>query len=392
MTEKPTHSPLGASSAERWMTCPGSYTLLSKLELPPTEEKDFQVEGTAAHEALAHCLKNGSEAWEIVGQEFNKVIVSQEMADAIQVFLSRDSEDLASEIAAVREFTEVSLQHPQHELCYGTVDRGLVWPGIKRIKVKDFKYGAGIAVEVKENPQIMYYAYLLLSKLDIHEPHEWRVELEIVQPRIDWHPDGIIRTWETDAQYILDWGNSTLLPAMQAAQIDLDFVAGEHCRFCPAKLVCPLMRSLYGAAMQADPNEIKELTTDELARAYGFKDAVKHYIRAMEEEMMRRLMAGQKHPAVKLVQKKANRVWKSEAKDELIAKLGADKVFTEPAFKGPAEIEKLGVEAKKLVKEFAFTPNTGFTVAMADDKRVAVTIETAIQAFPNILDLVKESA
>jgi hypothetical protein len=383
MTEQ-THSPLGASGAERWMNCAGSFTLLKTLQLPPTDEPDYRHAGTAAHEALAHCLKEGKEGWEIVGDKFNGVEVTTEMADAVQMFLTRDREDLASELAAVREYTETHLKHPSHELCYGTIDRGLVWPGIKRVKVKDFKYGEGVMVDADENPQLMYYAYLLLTKLDLQDAHEWKVELEIVQPR-GFHQLGPIRTWETDAQYILDWGNSVLLPAMEVAQVELDFNAGDWCRFCPAKLVCPLMNSLFGAAMKADPKEIKELTMDEIARSYQHVQAVEQYVRALKEEAYRRLFTGETHEAIKLVPKKANRVWNGDAAAVFKEKFGA-KAFTEPTIKSPAEMEKIDGEAKALVKQHAYTPQTGLTVALASDKRPAVKVETTIQAFPNALD------
>ena len=87
METQPLHSPLGASSAERWMKCPGSVRLIQSLQLPETDEPDYRREGTAAHEAIAHCLRSDLDAWEVVGQKFYNTEVSIEMADAIQTYL-----------------------------------------------------------------------------------------------------------------------------------------------------------------------------------------------------------------------------------------------------------------------------------------------------------------
>lgn len=393
MTDKPKHSPLGASGAERWMNCPGSYTLLNTLKLPTTDEKDFQKEGTAAHEALAFLLmRPDMDAWEIVGDKHNDVEVTPEMADALQVFIDRDRADLKTMPAGAKTFIEYGIDHPDHPLFYGTLDRALVWPEQKRVKIRDFKYGQGVVVEVEENPQLLYYAYGLLKDFVTRDDCEgWAVELEIVQPRIDWHPDGPVRSWTIDAQYVLDWGDSTLLPAMQAAQIELNFDAGKWCRFCPAKLVCPLMQSLFGAAMKSDPRDIKELTLDEVANAYQYTQAVEQYINALKEEAYRRLFAGEAHDAIKLVPKKANRVLKPEAEAVFKEKFG-EEAYTKPKLKSAAELEKIDSEAKKLVKEYAYTPLTGLTVALASDKRPGVKVETTIQAFPNALDFAKEEA
>ncbi|MDE2020994.1 MAG: DUF2800 domain-containing protein, partial [Patescibacteria group bacterium] len=82
------HSPLGASSAERWLHCPGSIALAKKIVLPDAEESEYAKEGTAAHEAAAFCLKNDFDSWEIIGQDFGGIICTREMAEALQIYIS----------------------------------------------------------------------------------------------------------------------------------------------------------------------------------------------------------------------------------------------------------------------------------------------------------------
>ena len=64
------HSPLGASSAERWMNCPGSVALIQALKLEGTDDPEYRKMGTAAHAAAAHITLNDMDAWEVVGQKF----------------------------------------------------------------------------------------------------------------------------------------------------------------------------------------------------------------------------------------------------------------------------------------------------------------------------------
>ena len=75
-----------------------------------------------------------------------------------------------------------------------------------------------------------------------------------------------------------------------------------------------------------------------------------------------------------------NRVFKAGAEEILKARLGPE-VYITPTLKGPAQIEELGKAAKDLVAEWAFTPRTGTTVALWDDKRVAIKVTSSQQAF-----------
>jgi hypothetical protein len=69
-------------------------------------------------------------------------------------------------------------------------------------------------------------------------------------------------------------------------------------------------------------------------------------------------------------------------------KFGED-AFTKPQLRSPAEMEKLGAAAKELVREYAYTPQTGLTVAREDDNRPAVKMESTQQAFGAIVNNLK---
>lgn len=368
--KRPTHSPLGASSAERWMNCPGSVALIKVLATPETDEPEYRGLGIAAHELAAECLYSGRDAWEYIGEHFHDFEVDKDMADAVQVYLDTVRPSMALEGA--KSYVEYSISHPAHPLFYGTLDEGTVYS--HTAEINDYKHGEGIVVEIENNPQLLYYAYGFLREF----PEVTTAILRIVQPRAY---AAAVREWAVSREFIESWATNTLLPAMRMAELeggDLD--AGNWCRFCPAKLVCPLMKNLFGAAMLTNPKEVSELSAASLGRSYNYIQAVKFYIKALEEEIFARLNRGGDVPGTKLVLKKANRVFKPEALALAREKFG-DEAFTMPEMKSPSGIDALGLNGKAFTKEYAYTPQTGLTVAGAEDNRVAVTVKTSQEAF-----------
>jgi hypothetical protein len=95
------------------------------------------------------------------------------------------------------------------------------------------------------------------------------------------------------------------------------------------------------------------------------------------------MMQGKNVPGTKLVHKKANRVWKGGAEAVFREQFG-DKAVWPTTLKSPAEMEKVNTDAKALVKEFAYTPESGLTLALESDKRSAVPVRTAEQVFGHV--------
>lgn len=370
---RPAHSPLGASSAERWMNCPGSVALIKRLNLPQSDEPDFARDGTNAHAMAAWCLEHDRDAWEALGHDKNW---TPDMVDAVQVYIDH-IRSLHTETSVAHY--EHRIQSDRHPLFYGTLDAGIV--DGDHLHIRDFKFGAGVVVEVEGNPQILYYAYGLLQ----HLPAIRTVTLGIVQPRAH-HPDGPVRVTETSADVVRTWAETTLFPAMDAVAVSGDLDPGAWCRFCPAKLVCPVLTGLFGAAAKADPARVVDYSDTQLDREYDKLGAVKAYIAAVERMTLARLERGAVMQFAKLVQKKANRVWHENALDELSKTIPMDLLHV-TEMKSPAQVEALGPAQKRLVRKLAYTPNTGFTVAHALDSRIAVTPEKAENVFAHVKEL-----
>lgn len=380
MTNLPAHSPLGGSGAERWMNCGGSVFLIKKLQLAESDEPDFRTEGSAAHHFAALCLTEGKDGWEIIGEKHeNGVEAGEDMANAVQLYLDtmrplmKDAKDIIIE----QRFHRPDL-HPEY---FGTADFAAWYEEEALLDVTDYKHGIGIQVDVEWNAQLMYYAYGLLDRF----PDARRVRLRIVQPR-GFHPAGPIRVWEIGAEALCEWAEDELLPAMHRQEMDGNLKAGEWCRFCPAKLVCPLLNGLFGAAMKADPKNIRNMSNEALGLGYQYIAPLKFFLKAYEEEVYRLLTLGKKVQGTKLVAKKANRVFKPGAEAVLKARFG-NAVYTEPEFKSPAAIEAISPEAKELMVEWAYTPFTGVTVAVESDKRPAVPHHTLEERFKGAVGL-----
>lgn len=373
----PAHTRLSASSAEIWMNCPESIALAERFNIQDAEESEFSAEGTAAHELAAHCLKNNLDAWECIGQEFYRHTVTADMAVHVQMYL-----DFCRNVSEGADFVEIEtrVDNPEfHPDFGGTADFTAVGPAF--IHVVDLKYGAGIAKDAKDNPQIMYYAYGKLLQLEPDLPIH--VGLSIVQPRA-FHSDGPIREVWLSVDELKAWGETKLRPAMlRVDEPDRPLKAGDHCRFCPAMKVCPVMTAMFNAAALADPESAKELTDQELGLEYEHISQVKMYLRALEKEVYRRMVnQGRTIPGAKVVENMASRVWKPGGEDVVKLTFGDD-AYEERKLKSPAGIEKL-VGGADIAKEWAFKPHTGYTIAPVTDRRAAITLKPAAATYSGV--------
>ncbi len=378
-TPRPLHSPLGASGAERWVSCPGSVALLALVGKEDTsDEPDYRREGVAMHEAAAHALEQYPplDAWELVGMEFNATPMTPELADPLQVYL-----DYCLGLGGER-YIEYPISSPVHPQFYGTLDFGSLG---ETIEIVDLKGGQGIMVEIEDNPQVKYYAFGLIDGIERHgrrgfEDHTV-VGLTICQPR-GFHADGPVRRWETTVGAIKAWVHDDLVPAMHATEYDQTLTVGEWCRFCPAKLVCPMLTSLFEAACKANAQHLPDTSDEALGRSFTLAAGVKHYLKALELEAYNRAMRGHTIPGGKLVHKKANRVWKEGAAGMFIERFGDD-AMNPGEFKTPAQMDKVPA-AKELVREFAFTPTSGLTFVLETATGQAVTVTEPTERFAGV--------
>ena len=149
------HSHLGASSSYRWMACPGSVALSKDV---PRKDTFFSKEGTAAHKLgeIAFAAKLHPSNW--LGEIIEEVEVSTYMVEAVVVYVDylKSLDVLDNELRLEHKFDLSKLNPPAP--MFGTSDCTCYVPLEFKLIVADYKHGAGVAVDVDDNSQLMYYA------------------------------------------------------------------------------------------------------------------------------------------------------------------------------------------------------------------------------------------
>lgn len=357
------HSEIGASSMYRWSECPGSVRLSRGIK---SKQSVYAEEGIEAHEIAADWL-NGRPA---------PADLDPEMYEAIKVYVDAIFYDWVT--IGVKEATllvehkfDLSKVYPG---AFGTADAAIYDPINKILYVYDFKYGAGIPVEVKGNPQLKYYGLGALLSFDVPCVE---VELVIAQPRCS-HPDGPIRRWRFPSIELLDFASDLAEYAKATENPNAPLVPGDHCRFCPASGICS---ELHGKALTLAKEEFRnDLTYDpeKLSHVLDWIPTLEGWIKSVKDFAYGEAQHGRTPPRYKLVAKRANRKWKDEkaAINYVTQDLGLTESAFSTSFKSPAQIEKmLSKEQKIELKSYYTSETSGTSLVPEHDKRPPVLLD-----------------
>lgn len=357
MVELLAHSPLGPSSAERWINCPGS--VLATRDIPEVP-KVFAAEGTAAHTLSEWCRRQGKKAHEFIGVrqtvEGFEFTVNQEMADAVQEFVDKAAEFEGD------PFYEVRVAYDEYVPDgFGTADDIRIADGV--CKIVDLKYGKGVPVFAPENEQLMLYA------LGVYLTYRWlykfdKIVLAISQPRLDSYDE-----WETSLEEVLDFAQNVVKPAAALAmQPGAPFKSGSWCQFCKIKATCRTRaESVFdavvgefedlGAAADAATGaseRVPTLTNDEVAKALLAWPNIEKWGKAIKAHAASEVLAGRAVGDFKFVAGRGSRDWVEDESvvvnrlKEVAPELCEDELYTKPVLLGPAAMEKVPSIGKKV--------------------------------------------
>lgn len=398
---QPAHAELGASSASRWMACPGSIRMCRDL---PDRRSVWAAEGTAAHAVGEKCLTGNRTPDSCKGDSItvdgDTFTVDDDMIAAVQVYVDHIQDvgyNRGTKKDPVHIEKKVSLSayadNPDdilHQM-FGTADYiRYLWPE-KTLLVADYKHGAGVKVEAEGNAQSRYYALGALAEFRGFEIQN--IETHIIQPRCD--PDNPISIERIDIVDLLDWSTDLFDAARDTQDPNAPLIAGKHCRFCPAQGVCPQVREQRMQAAQLVFHNGKDgqivpampperLKLDQLRAVLDSADDITAWVNACQKlahDMLDTGMTDEDRRTLgyKLVAKRAMRKWRDEqgAADWLCEQfgLGDEDIYGEPKIKSPAQIEKqLDKHGKKLLKDadLIVAESSGNTLAPESDKRPAV--------------------
>jgi hypothetical protein len=384
MTTGCSHAVLGASTAHRWMSCPGSVRLAAGVEVSASA---YAEEGAAAHMLADMCLKAGVDARALIGRKLNDHVVDAEMVDAVQVYLGavRAEQEPGDPLWVEQRFSLDRLRPPGE--MFGTADAVIYKPGLRRMLVFDLKYGAGLVVEAVGNPQGRYYgvgACIALADCPASE-----VEIVVVQPRVP-HPAGPIRRETIFAFELVEWSADLLEAAERTLDPEAPLVAGAWCRFCPAAGICPALRQQalataqmeFAAAPLPSPPTPASLPAGEVGRLLVAAELAELWIRALRAHAHAELEAGRIIPGWRLVPKRPTRRWRDEGRTvvELRALGLSEDELIERRLKSPTQVEKLvGSSRKREIAALVVAASDGTTLARQTDHRPSLVSGMAVE-------------
>jgi len=352
---------VGGSTAKRVIACPGSVALVDKM--PPKPSSSYADTGTLLHDTIADILNSDDlTPQSFLGRKHADVVLTQDLIDSkLQVALSAldeidEGEGLSYAVEAVVDFGDFLPD------VFGSVD--LIGRLDGRAIVLDWKFGDGVAVEVEENAQLLFYAAAAMRTpatawafKDVSE-----VELVIVQP-----PS--VKRWTTTVERVKQFEDELARAVKVALKPDAPLAAGEHCRWCAAKPVCPLMT---GAIDRIAKAKIEALPIDQIAHYLDQIPMVESFIKDLQQLAHGLMEEGNNVPGWKLVNKRATRQWTDADKAVAYLTLAGVEPFEEKIIT-PAAAEKLLKKAKQnLPDDLVVAVSSGSTLAPESDPRPAV--------------------
>jgi hypothetical protein len=363
---KMNHSKIvGGSTAKRVINCPGSVALVQQAP-PQVGSRDADT-GSALHYIMSEVLGGTVQAQAFVDASLHGIKITQQHLD----------DKIGPALAALDDIGTVEM--PVEFAVEQTVDFGTLLPQVfgsvdligrygDTALVLDWKFGDGVTVEVEENEQLMFYACAAMRTRGL----EWvfdgatQVELVIVQPPA-------VRRWVTTFDRLRAFERTLVHAVKVAQQPRAPINAGSHCRFCPAKTLCPAMT---GATDRLLATQLATIDTAALGAALAQAELVEARIGDLRALALQLAESGQQVPGWKLVNKRAVRSWADAeaAKAQLLTVL-EPQVVCPPELISPAQAEKALKKAKRTDAMPQVTAvSSGFTLAAESDPRPAAIL------------------
>lgn len=342
MTEA-AHSLFSASAASRWLACPGSLALGQGLKDRPSE---YAAEGTVAHKLFEEGINTGVDPAAFLGRVFVQddfeIEVADDMVEAVRTALRHVTELTAGAdlVESERRVNYAQWLGVPPEEGFGTTDLRALFIERRELLVGDYKHGRGVAVDAKDNEQMMLYAGGTLAELESFADID-TIRMVIFQPRVKDAPSEWSISREELEQWLLGRARSGVHSAIHAqrlfakrdAEWDKTFLnPGAHCKFCRAKSSCASLRNEVARTVStspaATPDEFAALETNTLDQELGAEamyetavepwlgaclskvDMIEDWCKAIRAEAEHRMLAGARVPGFKLVKgKRGNRAW-----------------------------------------------------------------------------------
>ena len=383
------HSNYSPSRLSRIIACPGSVELIENLMVTSTiQEEKPNVD--AAHGTMLHKVMDkfylgpGShEVKALDGLELDDKALIEDAAEYVDLVykgIRHSNYMVGSEMS-------VNLESWGIPDVWGTLDYLIHDPIKRHTNIFDWKFGAGVTVYAKENPQLLAYAAGAVKWPTTIQ----NITIHVVQPAID-HYD----TWDLSTHELFDWVHGTLAVALNKCHtsgVDKFNPGVEQCRWCEAKNHCET-RVVFVQEMAVEMFNAKErLATcpslEDLVKIIEMAPLVEETIKGIRLYLQTELMKGNAVPGMKLIRGRANRAWVNEndtitwlAKNTSIEELFTSKLRSPSQFEKEVRTLKKSEGFKKLYE----TPEGKITMVPESDGRPAIQTDSgAIDVFSEVI-------
>lgn len=348
------HALLGGSNAHRWLVCTPSAQLEAKF---PDRSGESAKEGTFAHE-LADLYLSERQGLPVnprirrlkAGTTEYGDFYSPDMEENVEAYV--DLLDAKYQQALKADKNAILLHEEKLDFSswvpygFGRGDAIIIADGV--MEIIDFKYGATVSVEAKNNPQMRLYA------LGAYSTYGWLYDIDCVQMTIFQPRNGGEKSETITTKELLSWGETIKPIATQAYKGKGELSPGDHCRFCRASPRCRALKehNLQLAAdygVDADPRLLSDKEVADVLSRIEMLTVWANKVKAYAQEEA--VDNGRVFPGYKLVAGRSVRKIEDAAKAEaLLEEAGykkADILKTE--LLTISKLEKL-VGKKKLAK------------------------------------------
>lgn len=414
------HARLAPSDSKRWSTCTASINF--EAENAPRVPKDtgsvYAQEGTLAHD-YAEAVLTGKIRMEQVPngeRSHDKDFPDADFYTPVKTYV-----DYCQSITPEGVVPFVEAETP---LFYDTDSTGtcdfVVVASEDLVEVVDYKHGAGVYVEVEDNPQLAIYAMSTIADLESGGLYDFEpdttVKITVAQPR--YRGSEPIRTWELTLKDLRDFCRDLEYAAVQIQENrGLKFAPSEDaCRWCACKAFCAARADALTEGLEPDGidhlaalddldrEEAKKmepedriaarcgqtLTDEQLVSLFQKASQITSFLKDVTEHLTDRANAGQPVEGTKLVMgREGNRAWADEEEaDKVIGRrLKADERYTKKLIT-PTQAQKLlkeAFESKRFERRFdeLVTRSPAKPVlAPESDRRQAIT--APVDALPEL--------
>ena len=406
------HARLAPSSAHKWVRCPRSVPHPDR----PDDAAVFTdsagraaAEGSAFHHFLEKLLGRADDEVREVPDVFSMlgdtVTVPYRDSDGVQVeeVFSLDQDMAIHIMEAVDYLTSIPgfwnmsrhIEVPLDmsflgEEAFGTADVVLVDDtgvlDVPRLIVLDWKYGAGVAVEADDNPQMLLYLLAAWDRfMEGADPAAAHAEAHIFQPR--HHRGGGLVSMT--GEELLARRKKFVDAAERSRDPDAPGRPGEWCHFCDRRKLarCPWLNAdvleAFGVSDVGSPESIeaslvepKVLSPDEISAIVLAAPHMRRWLDEVHAIALKTLEDGGEIPGLKLVwgRKPPRRYSDPDEAAEV-----AEKAFGEAAFErkllSPAKMEKKAGKTafQTILGGFVTQGSPKPIVVSDDDPREAIT-------------------